>query len=59
MAELSERLIRDTIRIIDSERKLQLTIYEVRQLCFAWLRLHGHWKPEQGPTTTSHGDSNG
>ena len=45
MAQLSEKLVRDTIDIIDTERKLQLTIYEVRQLCFAWLQLHGHWSP--------------
>lgn len=51
MAQLSESLVRDTIRIIDEERKLQLTIHEVRQLCYAWLQLHGHWNPEQVPTT--------
>lgn len=50
MAELSESLVRETIRYIDEERKLHLTIYEVRQLCYAWLQMHGHWKPEQGPT---------
>lgn len=37
MAQLSESLVRDTIKIIDKERLIQLTINEVRQLCWAWL----------------------
>ena len=47
MAQLSESLVRDTIRIIDEQRRLQLTINEVRQLCYAWLQLHGYWSPSQ------------
>ena len=47
MAQLSERLVRDTIRIIDEQRRLQLTVNEVRQLCYAWLQLHGYWHPSQ------------
>lgn len=53
MAQLSESLIKDTIRIIDNKRIIQLTIGEVRQLCFAWLQLNGHWKPGQPWDTAS------
>jgi|SRR5277367_6770642 len=47
MAQLSESLVRDAIRIIDEKQKLHLTINEVRQALYAWLHLHGHWSPEE------------
>ncbi len=54
MAQLSEQLVRNAIRIIDEKQKLNLTVNEVRQALYAWLQLNGHWSPEPASREAQH-----
>ena len=53
MAQLSEKLVREAIFVISTQKKLFLTVNEVEQALWAWLAWHGYEslpKPTESPS---------
>lgn len=55
MAQVTESLVREYLKYTERDERPPITIREIGQLCYAWLKLNN--LPERAPVTE--GASNG